>query len=74
MSFCFNGNSSLQYKMGRKAKTEDDDDNVEEVSSSGGGKSKGLNWSAIGIMLMFGIPVVLAGVIQVTLSVLVSFV
>lgn len=53
-------------EMGRKDKVDkDDDDEVEEVTRSGGSKSKGLNWSAIGIMLMFGIPVVLAGIIQV---------
>ena len=50
--------------MGRKNKADDDDDEVEETERRES-KSKGLNWSAIGIMLMFGLPVVLAGAIQV---------
>jgi hypothetical protein len=53
--------------MGRKNKPiESDDDDEPQVSSVKGKTSeKGLNYAAIALMLLFGLPVLLAVVVQV---------
>ena len=45
--------------------TDDDEDDGSDVKTTAG-DSKGYNWTAIIILLMFLIPVVLAGIIQVS--------
>jgi hypothetical protein len=53
--------------MGRKSKpVESDDDDEPHVTSPKGKQSeKGLNYAAIALMLLFGLPVLLALVVQV---------
>lgn len=55
--------------MARKTKVvedEEDDDPVVQPNSKVGGKQneKGLNYAAIALMVMFGLPMVLALVVQ----------
>eukprot|EP01038_Epipyxis_sp_PR26KG_P013179 gene13179-17657_t len=64
-------NNKRNKQTKRKDDDDEDDDEVEVKPTKGSKKttekeSNGLNWTAIFIMMLFALPVLLAGVIQAT--------